>query len=70
MTETCILSVDHTEFEQLSSAVMKSDPYQGERWGGDVVFILSPSTYFDALVEQLKVQEYTFFDEMQKLTVR
>jgi hypothetical protein len=61
---------------------MKSDPYQGERWGGDVVFILSPSTYFDALVKQLKVQEYTFrslyminsatsiFDEMQKLTVR
>jgi hypothetical protein len=39
---------------------MKSDPYQGERWGGDMVFILSPSTYFDALVKQLKVQEYTF----------
>jgi hypothetical protein len=36
---------------------MKSDPYQGERWGGDVVFILSPSTYFDALVKQLKVQD-------------
>ena len=25
-----------------------------------MVFILSPSTYFDALVKQLKVQEYTF----------
>jgi hypothetical protein len=39
---------------------MKSDPYQGGRWGGDMIFILSPSTYFDALVKQLKVQEYTF----------
>jgi hypothetical protein len=50
----------HTEFEQLSSAVMKSDSYQGERWGGDMVSILSLSTYFDALVKQLKIQEYTF----------